>query len=327
MAEFDSPQRLVGAADAGARGRLPQARRLHAVPDRGAGARRSATTTRQVPLLVLAAASPAPSAASALQYWASVIAYPLNIGGRPLNSWPSFIPVTFEMHDPAAPPSRRCSACWRSTGCPLPYHPVFNVPRFALASRDRFFLCIEADDPQFDRVRDARASCSRCARREVSEVDGLMRSSRTGSERLAGSRWRSPRPAPAPRAAGRAGRTCTTSRKYKPLRAEHLLRRRQSGARPLAGHAVARGNLRADVALLHRQVARRQLAGELPRDTPLSRAAAAARARALRDLLLAVPRPHRDGPGHGGAARLQAAALVPHRPPARAAGRLLRSTS
>jgi len=90
-----------------------------------------------------------------LQYWASVINYPLNVGGRPLNSWVAFIPVTFET-------TVLCAAGAAVLGMfalnklPMPYHPVFGVERFALASRDRYFLAIAAWDGQFDRVETER---------------------------------------------------------------------------------------------------------------------------------------------------------------------------
>lgn len=86
----------------------------------------------------------------ALQYWISVVDYPVNVGGRPYNSWPSFIPVTFELTILVAAFAALLGMLVLN-GLPMPYHPVFNVSRFAQATRDRFFLCIEANDPKFDR--------------------------------------------------------------------------------------------------------------------------------------------------------------------------------
>ena len=88
-----------------------------------------------------------------LCYWVSTMAYPMNIGGRPFNSWPSFIPVTFELTILFA--SFGAVLSWiMLNGLPLPYHPVFNVPRFVeIASEKGFFLTIESTDPKFDRSR------------------------------------------------------------------------------------------------------------------------------------------------------------------------------
>ena len=104
-----------------------------------------------------------------LQYWTSVIAYPLNIGGRPLNSWIAFIPVTFETTILFAALAAVLGML-ALNGLPQPHHPIFNAKRFALASRDRYFLCIEAEDPRFDREA-TRRFLEELGPVEVSEVE------------------------------------------------------------------------------------------------------------------------------------------------------------
>ena len=148
MAEFDNPSALVNAArtarEKGYRKldaytpfpieELSEALHLH---------------KNRLPLIVLIGGILGGSLGYLLQYYVTVWYFPINIAGRPLHSWPAYIVITFEMTILLAAISCVLGLLGLC-GLPMPYHPTFNVPRFALASRNRFFLCIESTDPLFD---------------------------------------------------------------------------------------------------------------------------------------------------------------------------------
>lgn len=123
----------------------------------------------RLPLLVLAGGITGMLAGFGLAYWSSVIEYPINIGGRPFNSWPAFLPVTFETTVLGASLATVLGML-ALNGLPEPYHPVFNVARFALASDDRFFLCIESRDVLYDHDATYRF-LQRLGPRQISEVE------------------------------------------------------------------------------------------------------------------------------------------------------------
>jgi hypothetical protein len=150
MAEFDSPSGLV---DAATKARLAGYRKMDAfspIPieeiNEALGLRRT-----RLPLLVLIGGLVGGTAGFALEAWSSAIAYPMNIGGRPLVSGPQFIPVTFETTVLGAALTA-FFGMWALNRLPQPYHPAFNVAAFNRATTDRFFLLIEASDPRFDRT-------------------------------------------------------------------------------------------------------------------------------------------------------------------------------
>ncbi len=148
MAEFDNPNDLVAAAR---RAREAGYVRLDAYTPYPIEALTEALDIhdRRLPAVVLGGGILGGLAGYALCYWSSVLEYPLNIGGKPYHSAPAFIVPTFETTILFAA-FAAVLGMLALNGLPMPYHPVFNTPRFALASRDRFFLCIEARDPKFD---------------------------------------------------------------------------------------------------------------------------------------------------------------------------------
>ena len=168
MAEFDTPTAIVAAAR---RAYAEGYRRMDTYtpfPVEGLAEELHFHRTR-VPLIVLLGGLIGCLGGYFLQYWIMAIYWPVNVGGRPLNSWPMFIPVTFELTVLLAALSAVLGML-ALNGLPHPYHPVFNVPRFSLASQDRFFLCIEASDPRFDRSA-TRYFLESLAPQEVSDVE------------------------------------------------------------------------------------------------------------------------------------------------------------
>jgi hypothetical protein len=168
MAEFDNPTALVAAAGQARAAGYTKMDAFSPFPieelPEALGVRRT-----RLPLLVLIGGLVGCLGGFFMQWYSAAVDYPINVGGRPYNSWPMFMPVTFEMTVLLAGLTA-VFAVLALNGLPMPYHPVFNVPRFALATRDRFFLCIEATDPRFDRAA-TREFLQGLHPREVSEVE------------------------------------------------------------------------------------------------------------------------------------------------------------
>ena len=167
MAEFDDPTSLVVATG---RARDEGYRRMDAYSPFPIEELHEAlgAPPSPLPLIVLIGGVVGCIGGYGLQYWVSVFAYPVNVGGKPWHSWPAFIPVTFECTILAAALAAVLGML-ALNGLPMPYHPVFNVPRFALASRNRFFLVIEATDTRFE-LEQTRCFLESLNPREVTTV-------------------------------------------------------------------------------------------------------------------------------------------------------------
>ena len=153
MAQFETPEQVVSAAqrayDAGYR----KMDAYSPMPVEGL-AEAIGFKRNYVSLVVLIGGLCGCVGGFGLLWWIAVIAYPHNVGGRPFDSWPAFIPITFECTVLLAALSSVVGMLAMNK-LPMPYHPVFNVERFSDASRSKFFLCIESEDPKFDRTATA----------------------------------------------------------------------------------------------------------------------------------------------------------------------------
>ena len=167
MAEFDSAQELVAAAHKTHAAGYQKIDAYSPFPIEGL-AEAIGFHKNRVPLVVLIGALIGGISAYSLQYWVAAITYPTNVGGRPFHSWPSFIIVTFELTILFGGLSAVIGML-ALNGLPMPYHPVFNVPEFAKASDNKFFLIVFSSDPKYDAAR-TRSFLTGLAPRMIAEV-------------------------------------------------------------------------------------------------------------------------------------------------------------
>jgi hypothetical protein len=147
-AEFESPEAVVAAARAVARAGYRRTDAFSPFPVDGLDEALGAHRTR-IPLLVLSGAVFGACMGFFMLWYANVITYPWNVGGKPPNSWPAWIPITFELGVLFAS-FAAFFGMFALNGLPMPYHPMFNVQEFRRASRDRFFIVIESNDRRFN---------------------------------------------------------------------------------------------------------------------------------------------------------------------------------
>jgi hypothetical protein len=167
MAEFDSVNALVDAANRTREAGYKKIDAYSPFPVEGL-AEAIGFHHDAVPLVVLIGALLGGLGGYLLQYWISVVSYPINVGGKPYHSWPAFIVVTFEMTILFGG-IFAVLGMLALNGLPMPYHPVFNVPRFAFATKDRFFLIVFSSDPKY-KPDEVRRFLDSLAPRSVSEV-------------------------------------------------------------------------------------------------------------------------------------------------------------
>ena len=148
MAQFDNPTDLVAAARRTYEAGYRRINGYSPYPIEELSEAIGFTRT-SLPLIVLLGGILGGLGGFFMQYWMEVINYPLNVGGKPYNSWPAFIPITFECAVLVAAFAAVLGMLMLNK-LPQPYHPVFNAPNFALATRDSFFLVIEASDQKFE---------------------------------------------------------------------------------------------------------------------------------------------------------------------------------